>query len=140
MFWEPKWSTPEFFTQFNSPVVILARSPNPQEGKTLSAFGDFEEPCGDANLTGWMKPKPVGCGNETRVFAPGERLEIAWVVSNFSHDAIHSEKLNWTLVSDAKQFASGAIGGINVEQGEVPIVGEIAIQMPEVKKPVKADL
>jgi len=139
-FWEPKLSTPEYFRQFNSPVMILARSPNPQPGKTLSAFKDFPDSYDYSDAVRPMGPRPANCGNETRVFASGEILEIAWVISNFGHEDISNEKLSWTLSTGVKKFASGEIKGVKVKQGEVPIAGNTKITMPAVTKPLKAKL
>jgi hypothetical protein len=116
MFWEPKKSLPEYFRQFNAPTVILAKT------------------------TDRKSPELLGLNPATLIYTSGDTLTIDWVVSHFQPKPIENGVLAWQLVIDDKPAVHGAIEGIDVSAGSVPVVGRSQITMPALAKAVKAKL
>lgn len=116
MFWDKKWSTPEYFRQFNAPTVVLAKTVKPKTSELL------------------------GLNPATLIYTEGDALDVDWVVSHFQPQALANATLVWRLVADEKTLANGKIEKIDVAAGAVPIVGRSRITMPGVKKAVRARL
>ncbi len=113
MFWGKKWSTPEYFRQFNAPTVVLA--------KTVSA----------------ASPEMLGLNPATLIYTAGDALELDWVVSHFQPEPLKNATLAWRIVDGGKTLAEGKIEKIDVAAGTVPTVGRSRITMPSVGKAVQ---
>ena len=104
-FWEPKASSAEFFRQFNSPTVLLAKM---TPGEQILSVGDV--------------------------------LRVEWWISHFGWDSVNGQTLKWRLTANDQALASGSVSDINALAGDVKAVGNSAITIPSVDKPVKARL
>ena len=116
VFFKPKHSTPEFFREFNSPTVILARA------------------------VGTPKPEALGWNPGRLIHTGGDVLEVDWVVSHFQPKAVENGTLVWRVVSNNSTLAEGKITGVNVAAGSVPVVGRSRIELPVLPKAVRAKL
>ena len=116
MFWEPKKSTPEYFRQFNSPTVILARTTSPASPEALS-----------------LNPA-------TLVYASGDLLEVDWLVSHFQSEPLKDATLAWRLVAGDRQLGGGKIDGVKLGAGDVRVVGRSRMRVPPLEKAVLATL
>ena len=67
-------------------------------------------------------------------------LEVDWVVSHFQPQPVKNGTLAWQLLGEGKPLAGGKIEGVDVSAGDVRVVGRSRIVIPEMSKPVKADL
>jgi len=116
MFWEKKWSTPEWFRQFNSPTVVLA----------CAGSGD--------------RPRPISLDPKWLNLTAGQTIELRWLVSHFQDQPIERAVLRWRLTAGKDQLAGGEIKDVSLKPGEVKIVGTSRIVVPAVSKPVLASL
>jgi hypothetical protein len=116
MFWQRKWSTPEYFRQFNGATVVLACV-----AKDNSA-------------------EPLCLGPASLNYTAGDVLELDWLVSHFGDPAIADAVLDWHLDADSQRLAEGRIEQVNVLAREVASVGRSRIAMPALPKPVLATL
>jgi hypothetical protein len=71
IFWDKKWSTPEYFREFNSPTVITAQRPKSQEVFDLQPGAS--------------------------IFSEGGQLTLEWMVSHFQPSAV--EKWHHSLAN-----------------------------------------
>jgi beta-galactosidase len=115
MFWEPKNSTPEYFREFNSPTVILAR-------------------------TTTTPPQALCLDPASLIYREGDVLEVDWLVSHFQPQPVVGGTLAWQVVADGKPLASGKIEGVNLAAGSAAVAGRSRITMPSLTKAVKASL
>ena len=116
MFWGKKWSTPEYFRQFNAPTVVLAKTVNPRS------------------------PELLGLNPATLIYTEGDALDVDWVVSHFQPEPLKNATLVWRIVAGEKTLAEGKVEKIDVAAGTVPTVGRSRITMPSVGKAVQACL
>jgi len=116
MFWEPKHSTPEYFRQFNSPTVILARTTSPASPEALS-----------------LNPAAL-------VYASGDVLEVDWLVSHFQSEPLEDATLRWRVVAGDRQLGGGTIGGVKLAVGDVRVVGRSRLRIPPLEKAALATL
>ncbi len=117
MFWGRKWSTPEYFRQFNAPTVVLAKTVSPVQS-----------------------PDWFGFSPATLIYTAGDALELDWVVSHFQPEPLKNAALVWRIVDGEKTLAEGKIEKIDVAAGTVPTVGRSRIIMPSVGNAVRARL
>jgi hypothetical protein len=116
VFWGRKWSAPEYFRQFNSPTVILARK---AESKS---------------------PEVLGLQPGSSIYSEGDNVELDWVVSHFQPRAVENGSIAWQLIAGAKVLANGRIDRVDVPAGSVAVVGRSRIAMPSVARATKAKL
>jgi hypothetical protein len=114
IFWDKKWSTPEFFREFNSPTVITARRPKSQEVFDLQPGAS--------------------------IFSEGDQLTLEWMVSHFQPRAVENGILLWQIVAGEKTLTHGRIGGVNAPSGSVTSAGQSLMVMPHVARATKAKL
>lgn len=114
MFWDMKQSPPQFFQQFNAPIVILARNPREKADAPSSAFRDAP------------------------VFTAGDALPIEWVVSNFSGAELPGASIHWKLSADGQVLMSGNTPEIRVASGAVTGMGVDQVRIPDPGRPLKA--
>ena len=146
IFYEPKHSTADYFRSFNQPVVLLARDPDPKPGIFLRGFaavaGDytFDEVKAQQHLStnyGFLRPM-LNLFDDWPLYSSGQKVPVEWVISNFGDTPIKNAKLTWRLLDGRKVSAKETLSNVAVEVGDVATVGQAAITLPEVAKPLKA--
>jgi beta-galactosidase len=116
MFWERKWSTPEYFRQFNAATVVLACRANGKAAELLN-----------------LRPDSLN-------YTAGDVLELDWRVSHFGDEAISNGRLLWRLETGRQLLAEGSIDNVNIPARQVASAGRCRIVMPSLPKPVLAAL
>lgn len=116
MFWEPKHSTPEYFRQFNSPTVVLARTTDPASPEALS-----------------LNPAKL-------VYASGDLLEVDWLASHFQSEPLAGATLSWRVAAGDHQLDGGRIEDVKLGAGDVRVVGRSRMRVPALEKAVLATL
>ena len=146
IFYEPKHSTPEYFSTFNQPVVLLAKDPDPKPGIFLRGFpavpGDyiFDEDKAKQHLStnyGFLRPM-LNLFDDWPLYTSGQKVPVEWVVSNFGDAPISNAKLTWRLLDGRKVLAKDTLSNVAVEIGHVATVTKTEIALPKVTKPMKA--
>ena len=117
MFWEPKKSTPEYFRQFNSPTVILARTADP------------------------ASPEALGLNPATLIYTAGDVLDVDWVVSHFQPSRWRTERSPGGWLPGTGKLGGGKIDRRRTSRpASVRVVGRSRIAIPPLDKAVKARL